>query len=86
VPWGSEVSPPLPGFPRAGKGMLIGDRPLGERVGPGGYGRGAADPLVWYLEAARARMLKFGVSSPGLITEGGRKPQGKRSEVSTRLC
>lgn len=29
VPAGSEVSPPLPGSPRAGNGMLTGDRPLG---------------------------------------------------------
>lgn len=28
VPAGSEVSPPLPGSPRAGNGMLTGDRPL----------------------------------------------------------
>lgn len=32
---GSEVSSPLPGSPRAGKGMLTVDRPLGERVAPG---------------------------------------------------
>lgn len=32
---GSEVSSPLPGSPKAGKGMLTDDRPLGERVAPG---------------------------------------------------
>lgn len=52
---------------------------------PGGCGRGAADLPVWYLEAARAGVLKFRLSNPGPIAGGGRKPQGKRSEVPAGL-
>lgn len=65
--------------------MLTGDRPTGEGAAPGAV---AVAPRTSLSSTWRQLGLGYGSSeSPTLVPlwEGGRKPQGKRSEVPAGL-